>query len=124
MSEDIITKILDRNNLNEAFKRVKANKGASGIDDMDIEETKAYIKEHKNTIVWQLYNRKYQPWRNAYETLCNDLFGPSYGIDAGRLRRRKQGNPLFHHRLRRNHRPSGSCLLQGRLRSGGYYTQI
>ena len=43
------------------FKRVKANKGASGIDDMDIEETKAYIKEHKNTIVWQLYNRKYQP---------------------------------------------------------------
>ena len=34
MSEDIITKILDRNNLNEAFKRVKANKGASGIDDM------------------------------------------------------------------------------------------
>ena len=61
MSEDIITKILDRNNLNEAFKRVKANKGASGIDDMDIEETKVYIKEHKNTIVWQLYNRKYQP---------------------------------------------------------------
>ncbi len=61
MSEDIITKILDRNNLNEAFKRVKANKGASGIDDMDIEETKVYIKEHKNAIVWQLYNRKYQP---------------------------------------------------------------
>ena len=61
MSEDIITKILDRNNLNEAFKRVKANKGASGIDDMDIEETKVYIKEHKNVIVWQLYNRKYQP---------------------------------------------------------------
>ena len=61
MSEDIITKILDRNNLNEAFKRVKANKGASGIDDMDIEETKVYIREHKNTIVWQLYNRKYQP---------------------------------------------------------------
>lgn len=61
MSEDIITKILDRNNLNEAFKRIKANKGASGIDDMDIEETKVYIREHKNTIVWQLYNRKYQP---------------------------------------------------------------
>lgn len=61
MSEDVITKILDRDNLNEAFKRVKANKGANGIDDMDIEETKVYIKEHKNTIVWQLYNRKYQP---------------------------------------------------------------
>lgn len=61
MSEDIITKILDRNNLNEAFKNVKANKGASGIDDLSIEETAKYIKENKATIVWQLYNRKYQP---------------------------------------------------------------
>ena len=61
MSEDIITKILDRENLNLAFKNVKANKGASGIDDMSIEETAQFIKEHKNQIVWQLYNRKYQP---------------------------------------------------------------
>ena len=61
MKEDIITKILDRNNLNEAFKNVKANKGASGIDDLSIEETAEYIKRNKATIVWQLYNRKYQP---------------------------------------------------------------
>ena len=61
MSEDIITKILDRNNLNEAFKNVKANKGASGIDELSIEETAQYIRENKKTIVWQLYNRKYQP---------------------------------------------------------------
>ena len=61
MSEDIITKILDRDNLNLAFKNVKANKGASGIDDMSIEETAQFIKEHKNQIVWQPYNRKYQP---------------------------------------------------------------
>ena len=61
MSEDIITKILDRNNLNLAFKNVKANKGASGIDKLSIEETEKFIKEHKNQIVWQLYNRKYQP---------------------------------------------------------------
>jgi len=61
MSEDIITKILDRNNLNEAFKNVKANKGACGIDDLSIEETAQFIKEHKNQVVWELYNRKYQP---------------------------------------------------------------
>ena len=61
MSEDIITKILDRDNLNLAFKNVKANKGASGIDELSIEETEKFIKEHKNQIVWQLYNRKYQP---------------------------------------------------------------
>lgn len=61
MSEDIITKILDRDNLNLAFKNVKANKGASGIDELSTEETEKFIKEHKNQIVWQLYNRKYQP---------------------------------------------------------------
>ena len=57
MKEDIITKILDRDNLNEAFKNVKANKGASGVDDLSIEETAEYIKENKATIVWQLYNK-------------------------------------------------------------------
>lgn len=61
MKEDIITKILARDNLNEAFKNVKANKGASGIDKLSIEETEEYIKQNKATIVWQLYNRKYQP---------------------------------------------------------------
>ena len=61
MSEDIITKILERDNLNLAFKNVKANKGVSGIDELSIEETEKFIKEHKNQIVWQLYNRKYQP---------------------------------------------------------------
>ena len=61
MSEDIITKILERDNLNLAFKNVKASKGASGIDELSIEETEKFIKEHKNQIVWQLYNRKYQP---------------------------------------------------------------
>ncbi|MGN0496351.1 MAG: group II intron reverse transcriptase/maturase [Lachnospiraceae bacterium] len=61
MSEDIITKILERDNLNLAFKNVKVNKGASGIDELSIEETGKFIKEHKNQIVWQLYNRKYQP---------------------------------------------------------------
>ena len=61
MKEDIITKILARDNLNEAFKNVKANKGASGIDNLSIEETAEYIKQNKATIVWQLYNRKYQP---------------------------------------------------------------
>jgi len=32
VGDDNITKILDRNNLNEVFKNVKANKGTCGID--------------------------------------------------------------------------------------------
>ena len=31
---NLLEKVLDRNNLNKAYKRVKANKGASGVDGM------------------------------------------------------------------------------------------
>ena len=34
---DILGKILDRDNMNRAYKRVKANGGAPGIDGMTIE---------------------------------------------------------------------------------------
>ena len=51
MKDEVITKILDCNNLNEAFKNVKANKVANGIDDLSIEETAEYIKENKTIIV-------------------------------------------------------------------------
>ncbi len=52
MKKNIITKILDRDNLNKAFKNVKANKGTRGIDDLSIDETAEYIKGNKATIVF------------------------------------------------------------------------
>ena len=36
---ELLEKILNKDNLNRAFKRVKANKGAPGIDGMTVEET-------------------------------------------------------------------------------------
>ena len=35
---DILGKILNKDNLNRAYKRVKANKGAPGVDGMTVEE--------------------------------------------------------------------------------------
>lgn len=35
--QDILGKILNKDNLNRAYKRVKANKGAPGVDGMTIE---------------------------------------------------------------------------------------
>ena len=37
MSE-LLEKILNRENMNKAYKRVKANKGTSGIDEITIED--------------------------------------------------------------------------------------
>lgn len=34
----LLERIIDRNNLNQAFKRVKSNKGSHGIDGMKVDE--------------------------------------------------------------------------------------
>lgn len=53
--------ILSRNNLNEAYRQVKRNKGAAGIDGMSIEEAKVYLQEHKEEILGAIRQRKYEP---------------------------------------------------------------
>lgn len=60
MSE-LLEKILSRNNMNEAYKRVKAKKGAGGVDDMEIEDLPEYIWENWDSIKEQIRERKYKP---------------------------------------------------------------
>ena len=42
----LLEAILDRDNLNRAYKRVKSNHGAAGIDGMSVEEALPWLKEH------------------------------------------------------------------------------
>ena len=65
---ELLEKVLSKENLNNAYKQVYKNKGASGVDGVTIEELFAYIKEHKEEILWQIRNRKYkpQPVRRVY----------------------------------------------------------
>ena len=58
---DLLEKILERDNLNRAFKRVKANKGASGVDGMTIDETFQWLKEHNHELVNRIRRGKYTP---------------------------------------------------------------
>ena len=51
--------ILFKDNFNRAYKRVKANKGAPGIDGMTIEEALPYLKEHQHELTDRIYRRKY-----------------------------------------------------------------
>jgi RNA-directed DNA polymerase len=60
MSE-LLEKILSRENMNEAYKRVKANKGAGGVDNMEIDELPEYIRENWDSIKEQIRERKYKP---------------------------------------------------------------
>lgn len=53
--------ILSRENLNKAYKRVKANKGAPGIDGMSVEDALDWLKEHREELVESIYSGKYRP---------------------------------------------------------------
>lgn len=57
----LIDRILDRNNLNLAFKRVKRNKGAAGVDAKDIEATRLHLKENGKKITDLIRQGKYKP---------------------------------------------------------------
>ena len=58
---DLLEKVLDRDNLNKAYKRVKANKGASGVDGMTVDEALPWLKEHRNELLESIRNGKYKP---------------------------------------------------------------
>ncbi len=58
---DLLEKILHRDNLNNAYKRVKSNKGSGGIDKMSVEELLTFLKDNKTTLIKQLRGGKYKP---------------------------------------------------------------
>lgn len=60
--------ILTKENLNRAYKKVVANKGASGIDEVTVEELGNYIRENQETIISSLRNKTYfpKPVRRVY----------------------------------------------------------
>jgi retron-type reverse transcriptase len=49
-------------NLNAAYKRVKSNKGAEGVDKMGVESLKDYLDEHKETLVKSILEGKFRPY--------------------------------------------------------------
>ena len=58
---DLLEKVLSRDNLNRAYKRVKANKGACGVDGMTIDEALPWLKEHRDELLESIRNGKYKP---------------------------------------------------------------
>ena len=57
----LLEKALTRENLQAAWKRVKANKGAAGVDGLDIEQTAKTIRNHWPHIRQQLLTGTYRP---------------------------------------------------------------
>ena len=53
--------ILTPDNLNRAYRQVRANKGSGGIDGMGVDELLPYLREHKEELVSKLESGRYKP---------------------------------------------------------------
>lgn len=60
-TEGLLEQILSADNLNRAYKQVKRNKGAGGIDGMQVDEILPFLKEHKDELVQSIWDGKYRP---------------------------------------------------------------
>ena len=60
-TDNLLELILRKENLNRAYKKVKANKGKGGIDGMQVDELLPYLKEHQNEIIQKIRKGKYKP---------------------------------------------------------------
>ncbi len=60
-NERLMEKVCERENLRQALKRVRSNKGSSGIDGMSVDELPGYLKEHWLSIRTKLLEGAYKP---------------------------------------------------------------
>lgn len=61
LPEKLMEEVCERRNLEAAFRRVQANKGASGVDGMTVTDLEAYLRQHWPMIREQLLSGTYQP---------------------------------------------------------------
>ena len=61
LSVNLMEEVAKRDNLNRAFRQVRANKGAAGVDGMTVGELSAWIAKHKDEFIASLRDGTYQP---------------------------------------------------------------
>lgn len=60
-TDNLLERIVQRDNMNNAMKRVIKNKGSHGIDGMKIEDLRPYLMEHGRALVQQILAGEYEP---------------------------------------------------------------
>ena len=60
-ADNLMEKILAKDNMNQAYKQVVRNKGKHGIDGMTVDELLPYLKENGNQLRKDILRGKYKP---------------------------------------------------------------
>jgi RNA-directed DNA polymerase len=61
LNESLMERILERENLREAYRQVKANAGAAGVDRMEVGELPEHIHQHWPVLKEKLLQGRYKP---------------------------------------------------------------
>jgi group II intron reverse transcriptase/maturase len=61
LGNGLLEHILSPSNLNSAYKQVKRNKGAGGVDKMEVESLKDYLVNNKDRLIQSIQQGKYRP---------------------------------------------------------------
>jgi group II intron reverse transcriptase/maturase len=61
-TERMLERILSSDNMNEAYQKVKRNKGAGGVDKMEMDELLEHLKTHREEILTSLLTGSYKPY--------------------------------------------------------------
>lgn len=60
-TDNLMELILRKDNLNKAYMKVKSNKGAGGIDGMQVDKLLPYLRDNQDELIQQIKEGKYKP---------------------------------------------------------------
>jgi len=61
LAQDLMERMCARANLNQAYKRVKANKGSPGVDGLTVRDLGDWLRAHKDELIASLLDGTYKP---------------------------------------------------------------
>jgi RNA-directed DNA polymerase len=60
-TENVMERVVERENMKRAYRRVLGNRGSAGVDGMGVEELKPWLQEHWGRIREELLEGRYEP---------------------------------------------------------------
>ena len=102
---DLLERILSRDNLNRAYKRVKANKGAPGIDGMTVEQALPWLREHREELLET--TQRYLEGKLKLK-MAGEVQAPA-GTPEGNSQAGWRSAKAGYSNNRRPHHPAGNC---------------
>lgn len=60
-TDELMEKVVEASNLEQAYKRVVGNKGSAGIDQMSVKELDQWMKDNKDQLIQNLLEGTYEP---------------------------------------------------------------